>query len=147
MIQGYYYLHVNGDLIYKPGSESIVDIRDSDLATCAWASDPSDREAAWNICVEGMALGAKTARVKELASKWGLTDEDAAEYAKRMGITLSMDGNLHCATGPGFTNLMEHPAGFGGTALEAMAALAKALEVEGGKMWRVSFKDKLKALA
>lgn len=62
-------------------------------------------------------------------------------------VDLSMDGTAFCATGPGFTNLQESPAGFGETALEAMAYLAKAMNLGGGKMWRQTFKDLLKVPA
>lgn len=39
---------------------------------------------------------------------------------------LKMDGNQWCATGPGFTNLQESPAGFGDTPEKAIADLQKA---------------------
>jgi hypothetical protein len=145
-IQGWYYLHTNGELIYKPDhGETAADIRDSDFALCMWAMDPTDRMGAWNICIEGLALGAKHGRVMELAAKWGLSDADADVYADRAGITIQMDGNAWCATGPGFDNLQESPAGFGPSKLEAMADLAKAMGVQAGKMWRTTFVDMLKS--
>lgn len=146
-IQGWYYLHENGDLIYKRDLDgTAADIRDSDFARCMWPMDPSDRAGAWDIAIEGLALGARPARVKELAGKWGLTDADADEYARRAGITLELDGNAWCATGPGFEDLQQSPAGFGATKLEAMAELAKALEIRVGKMWRQTFRDRLRVM-
>jgi hypothetical protein len=146
-IQGWYYLHTNGELIYKPHSDSCADIRDSDFARCMWPMDPEDREGAWNIAVEGLALGARAGRVKELADKWQLTDADAEHYAKKIGLTITRDGDAWCATGPGFVNLQESDAGFGGTKLEAMASLAKAMKVPAGTMWRATFADLLKQRA
>jgi uncharacterized protein YqjF (DUF2071 family) len=45
-INGWYYLHQNGELIYKPSPDAIVDIRDSDLAVCSWPVDVSSRKLA-----------------------------------------------------------------------------------------------------
>lgn len=145
VLVGWYYLHVNGSLIYKPEYDgTAADIRDSDLALCMWPMRPSDRAGAWDIAVEGLALGAKKDRVQELAEKWGLTDKDAYTYADRAGIRLEMDGNQWCATGPGFENLQESHAGFAETALEAMAALASDMGLHAGKMWRPTFREMLK---
>ena len=58
---GYYYLHENGDLIYKPGPDAVVDIRDSDLARGIWPLDQADRAGAWRIVVEAGAAGADPA--------------------------------------------------------------------------------------
>lgn len=145
-IVGWYYLHENGDLIYKPDHDGVAaDIRESDFARCMWPMDPSDRMGAWNILAEGLALGARPSRVSELAAKWDCDDDDAENYASRVGIRIERDGNAWCATGPGFENLQESHAGFGGTKLEAMAELAKAMGVPAGNMWRTTFADMLKA--
>ena len=37
MILGWYYLHVNKELIWKNDPDAIVDIRDSDLCHSAWS--------------------------------------------------------------------------------------------------------------
>lgn len=109
--------------------------------------DPCDREGAWNILVEGLALGARKSRIDELAQKWLCNDDDAEHYAKRVGIRIDRDGNMWCATGPGFTNLQESPAGLGETKLEAMAELAKGMGLPAGKMWRATFRDLLRKSA
>jgi hypothetical protein len=143
-IKGWYYLHENGDLIYKRDYEGIAaDIRESDLARGLWPCDPSDREGAWNILVESLAAGARKDRVMELASKWGCDDNDAPHYAERVKATLTRDGNAWCSTRYDFANLQESPAGFGDTCLEAMAALAKDLGYQPAKMWGTSFKQLL----
>ena len=147
-IEGWYYLHENGDLIYKRElGGTAADIRESSFARCMWPMDPSDRMGAWNIAVEGLALGAKPERVADLAGKWMLTDTDAAHYAERLGVTLDMDGDAWCAKQPGFVDLQTSIAGFGTTALEALAALARLVKVPAGTMWRTTLADKCEALA
>ncbi|MFA7667325.1 MAG: hypothetical protein WCY32_14545 [Burkholderiaceae bacterium] len=143
--QGWYYLHENGELIYKPHPDAVMDIRDSDLARALWPVDPSDRLGAWTILVEALAAGANLPRIKELAAKWGCDDEDAQKYASRIGCQLSMDGDQWYATRTDFISLQESPAGFGVTALEAMADLCRSLGYRPAKMWGTSFADLLTA--
>lgn len=138
-IQGWYYLHTNGDLIYKPGSDAAVDIRDSSFAVAMWPIDPSDRAGAWRVLVEALAAGANRSRIDELADKWGCTDDDARNYADHLGMVLQPDGNALMAARSDFINLQESPAGFGETALEAFAELAKELGYRPSKMWGPEF--------
>lgn len=140
-IIGWYYLHKNGDLIYKPDPEAIADIRDSDFARCAWSVDPSDRKVARELLVEALALGANTSRISELADKWKCNDEDADKFAEVIGINFERDGNQWCAHTLSFFDLQESPAGFGDSKLEAMADLANHLGVTGGFLWRTTFSD------
>lgn len=145
MIEGWYYLHINGDLIYKRefDGDTAADIRESDFARAMWPMRTDDREGAWDILVEALSLGARPERVKELAEKWGCNDADAAVYAERLGAKVFMDGNAWCATRKDSINLQESPSGFGDTALEALAALCKELGYVGGKMWNATFKSLL----
>lgn len=140
-IQGWYYLHTNGNLIYKSSPDSACDIRDSDFARSLWPMDTTDRAGAWNILVEASALGAEPSRIAELAEKWSCDDADASHYAAFLGLNLYLDGNAWCATLDDHVNLQESPTGFGKTALEAMAALCKELGYTGGTMWNKTFKD------
>lgn len=143
-IQGWYYLHTNGSVIYKRElGGTAADIRESDFARCMWPFDPSDREGAWRICIEALALGADAARVRQLADLWHCNDEDAEVYAARSGCDLTLDGNKWCATAFDFVDLQASPAGFGATKLEAMAGLCKELGFKGGKIWQTSFADLL----
>lgn len=143
-IEGWYYLHENGSLIYKRElGGTAADIRESDMARGLWPFDPGDREGAWRICVEGLAGGATPERIKELATLWKCDDEDADSYAGRVGCNLYMDGNAWCATDMHFMDLQSSPAGFGGTKLEAMAALAKDMGFKPSKMWGATFADLL----
>lgn len=146
-IKGWYYLHTNNDLIYKPHPDAACDIRDSDFARHLWPVDPDDREGAWRLLVEAHSLGAKPERIASLAAKWGCDDEDAENYANRIGVTIQRDGNAWCATAPGFENLQESPAGFGETKLEAMGSLARELGMAAGMMWAPTFHDLLKKVA
>lgn len=144
-IEGWYYLHVNGELIYKRElGGTAADIRESDLARGLWPMNPEDREGAWRILVEAGAAGAKPERIQELAKKWSCDDADAAIFAKRVGVRLFRDGSHFCATREDFVNLQESHAGFGVTALDAMIELAKALGFQPSKMWGTKFADLVK---
>lgn len=144
---GWYYLHENGSLLYKPGSDAAADIRDSDLARGMWPFDPIRRVSVWNLLTEAGAAGASPARITELAAKWGCNDQDAARYAEHIGANVYMDGNAWCATRTDFDNLQESPAGFGATALQALSALAKELGYRPSKMWGATFKNLLNGKA
>ncbi len=140
--QGYYYLHQNKDLIYKPWDEGRrLDLMDSDLVLAFWSVDLS-RLNAWDILIEALSLGAKKDRVFELANKWGCTDLDADIYADKSGVKFNMDGDSWCATRADFQNITESPCGFGHTKLEAMADLCKHLEFRPTKIgWHKTFRD------
>jgi hypothetical protein len=147
-IQGWYYLHTNGDLIYKRDFDGqAADIRESDFARGLWPMDPADRAGAWRIVVEAKAAGALPQRVTELADRWGCNDEDGLIYAKHIGVQVQRDGNAWCATRGDFQNLQESAAGFGETVLDALSELAKALHYRPSKMWGASFHDLVKVAA
>jgi hypothetical protein len=146
-LQGWYYLHENGSLIYKSGADACADIRDSDLARGLWPLDPTDRAGAWRIVIEAGAAGVKPERIAELADKWRCEDRDAGHYAEYVGAHLFTDGADWCATKNDFENLQESPAGFGKTAREALTALAVALGYRPSKMWGATFHDLLKVNA
>ena len=138
-IIGWYYLHTNNELIYKPDSDGIVaDFRESDFVKAFWPFDGS-RESAWQILVEALSLEAKKERIFELAEKWKCTEGDALEFAARLMVTLGEDGNQKTATRFDFTNLAECPCGFGDTNLEALADLCSQLGFLGQKTWGKTF--------
>ena len=136
---GWYYLHDNGSLIYKPGDDACADIRDSDFARGLWPLDPTNRAGAWRIVVEAGAAGADPKRVAELADKWGCNNHDGGKYAEHVGAHVYPDGDMWCATKNDFVNLQESPAGFGETIREALTALAKELGYQPSKMWGPTF--------
>lgn len=145
-IEGWYYLHKNGELIYKRElGGTAADIRESDFAIGLWPLDPTDRECAWRILVEGLAAGAKKARVMELAEKWKCDDNDADNYAERVGCDIFPDGDQWCAVDVNFIDLQQSLVGFGDTKLAAMAELAKELGYKPSKMWGNTFSDLLQA--
>jgi len=145
-IIGWYYLHTNGDLIYKRDLDgAAADIRESDFTRAMWPIGPEDREGAWNILVEACALGAMPTRIHDLAEKWHCDESDIDTYAQRLGVKLEMDGNAWCATGPNFKDLVISPAGFGPSKFLAMVELCKALGYPGGRMWNHTFKSLLEA--
>lgn len=129
MTEGFYYLHENGELIFKvglPGTEK--DLQDSDLVKQYWPIDDKNRATAWTVLVEGLAAGANKDTVMRLAKKWKCDDDDAKVFAERTGLTLSIDGNQKVAFENGFDNLQESMAGFGDTYLEAMADLCRQMK-------------------
>src|SRR5689334_5416510 len=87
-ITGWYYLHTNGELIFKrdsPGQDA--DIRESDFARALWAWT-GERADAWSILVEALSIGANKDRIKELSEKWGCDDRDAENYAEYLGVII-----------------------------------------------------------
>jgi hypothetical protein len=144
--KGYYYLHTNGDLIYKRymDSEQVADFIESDFVKMFWDFDSEYRGDAWKILVCALALGANKKRIKELAEKWNCTNEDAKNFALFFKFNLYMDGNAYCANRSDFINIQESPCGFGDTAIEAIAELLKELDYKAQKMWGKSFENYLK---
>lgn len=82
--QGFYYLHTDGSLIFKP---AIVaddpEYFNSPFVKKVWRMDFTNRLDAWKLVLEAFCLGARADRIKELAQKWGLTLEDSIEMLKR----------------------------------------------------------------
>ena len=142
-IKGWFYLHTNGQLIWKNNPDAIEDIRESDLCTSAWAFTGGDRKEAWNILVEALSIGAEKTRIEKLAKDWGIDDSDAPNYAEAIGIKLGVDGNQVYATKQDFIDLQTSPAGFGNNYLEAISELCKELGYTGGKMWNTTFEKLL----
>lgn len=144
-IDGYYYLHSNGSLIWKRYLDSgqVADFRESDFVKMFWPLDTQSRYDAWRICVEALALGTDPKRVKELATLWKCDDDDAQNFADCFGLQLYMEGDRWCATRADFTNLQESNAGFGETCLEAIAELLKDHDFKPCKIWGHTIKDLL----
>ncbi len=89
---GFYYLHrETKELIYKrfdPAADN------SPFVQKVWTVDMSDRADAWRVVLEGLALGVKVERAKELAQKWVLTYEDSIEFLARVKPTDLMRSGL-----------------------------------------------------
>jgi len=84
----YYYLHTNGELIYKPAIvvESDTEYFESDCVRKFWPVDLDQRESAYVMLIEAAALGARMSRVLELAAKWGMDGDDGIVFLARMGF-------------------------------------------------------------
>jgi len=121
---GFYYLHENGSVIYKKFKP---EMEPGGFVKRVWKIDTTSRFDAWIICIEALAMGADKKRIEELATLWQLTDDDAEVFAglSDSQLVLSKDGDSWCATFGDFVDLQESQAGFGDTALEALAALAR----------------------
>lgn len=79
-----YYLHTNGDLI---GKNPIVlddpDYFDSDFVRTWWTVETTDRGTLYPMIFTALAMGANKERIKELATKWAMTEHDTFEYLIR----------------------------------------------------------------
>ena len=78
-MNGYYYLHTNGDLIFKTYYPD-----DSDFVKKVWSFDTSERTDAWTIILEALALVGNKNRVSELILKWDCNLSDLVEYISRV---------------------------------------------------------------
>lgn len=71
MLVGYYYLHENGSLIWKPDMPGILqDFRESDLVIRWWPFYKGDVIQAQAILKHAWRDGANTERIVELAKLW-----------------------------------------------------------------------------
>lgn len=121
---GWYYLHENGDLIYKRFEP---EVEPGGFVRKVWKFDSTNRFDAWRICIEALVLGARQDRIDELVLKWGLTDEDGKIFVDRSEgkLLLSRDGDRWRATFGDFVDLQKSQAGFGTTVLDALVNLAR----------------------
>jgi hypothetical protein len=127
---GYYYLHTNRDLIFKPAMV-ITDPSyfDSPFVRKVWPIRLQDRGTAYLMLIDAQAMGAKVERITELRMKWAMTDEDTQIWADRMGFKLfRVHGDQWCATLPTFINLIESAAGFGNTRWDALVELCREVK-------------------
>lgn len=114
---------------------------DSDFVRRIWPIDLSNRAHAWLTVIEAAALGAIPERIKELAEKWNLTNEDALKFAEHTEcFKVFKDGDKWCAGFTDFKNIQESQCGFGDTALEALIELAKPglqEQIESGTLGKI----------
>jgi hypothetical protein len=87
--------------------------------------DSTYRADAWLIAVEALALGADSERVMQLKDKWNLTDEDGQKFASLVGVKLTRTDTGWAATDHAVIDLAAPRVGYGDTALEALASLAR----------------------
>ena len=119
-MDGYYYLHTNGDLIHKSKHADTSDFEESDFVKQWWVIDLESRMDVYNMLIRASMLGVKKERVAKLIKHWNITDSDAENYVDGVGLVWKMDGNAFCVHSPNFTNLQENNAGFGDTLFEAI---------------------------
>ena len=97
-MRGYYYLHQNGQLIFKNYLFDPADF-DSPFVKKWWRINTENRKDAWNVLLEGLACGADLENVKRLANKWGCNRKDLVEYLaqakpddlKKRGVQLFLE--------------------------------------------------------
>lgn len=98
---GYYYLHTNGELIYKPyGREynPIQDFEESPFVVAYWLINTNNRADAYNMLIRANMLEANHERIDELLTKWNMTNEDTKNYCKAFGIRWGQKGELFTAS-------------------------------------------------
>ena len=84
--RGFYYLHTDGSLIFKPLSVAIDPAYFvSPFVKKVWECNSTSRLIAWKIVLEALSMGCSIPRAKELAGKWGLDYKDSIEVVKRGG--------------------------------------------------------------
>lgn len=85
MSDGFYYLHTDGNVIYKPARVLDGDATyfDSPFVRKVWTVDTADRLNGWRIALEALAMGASSDRVRQLSEHWGCNRDDLAEYLAR----------------------------------------------------------------
>ena len=82
----YFYLHTSGALILKPKYCNTLDFEESDFVVKYWLIDLNDRLDLYNFLIAARRLEAGEERVKELAEKWGITNEDCKVYCAKSGL-------------------------------------------------------------
>ena len=82
----YYYLHENGDIIGKNPIvvESDGDYFRSPFVKSVWRVDLDERNNAWILVIEALAMGAREERIRELATKWGLDFQDSLIMIRKL---------------------------------------------------------------
>lgn len=137
-MNGWYYLHAGGDVIWKGAAyTSEDDLRSSDFVVAYWPFREGDREWLWMTLVEATALGADAQAVARFAEKNGANDTDAHEFCKRIDVTVAREGSgwfvvpTLSARRAVAASLADEPlppavVGRGPTVLAALADLAKA---------------------
>ena len=95
-MDGYYYLHTNGDLIYKPAAavETDDEYFESPYVKHVWTINLKDRGDCWKIVLEALSMGCQISRAKELAEKWKMDFNDSVEMIKRIKPTDAMKRGL-----------------------------------------------------
>ena len=87
--KGFYYLHTNGDLIYKKFRPE----DDSPFVKKIWPMNTQNRATAWRLILEALALKAQINRINELVKKWGCDLKDLVNYMVRTHPSdLEIDG-------------------------------------------------------
>jgi len=116
----YYYLHENGDLIHKTRHADTLDFEESPFVKKWWILDLENRMDAYNMLIAAVIFGANPERIKELASKWKITNEDAVNYLQRVGLNHDVDGSCFFVKPPDFIDMMQSIYGVGDSLFEAI---------------------------
>lgn len=91
-----YYLHINGNLIYKPHA-NIDDLLDSDFVVKFWELDTDNRGTAWLMLIEASLLGATESRINQLREIWDIDNrpEEIADFCKYANLDVKFEGGKY----------------------------------------------------
>lgn len=129
--RGYFYLHTNRELIYKPDIDGRLkeDLDSSDLVTAYWPVASDDRESLWTCLVEAAARGANPEKIEFMVKTHGMDSADAVMYAERIGFKLAGSDvrKLWAAFSSNFVDQRHSGIGLGETAFDAIVELCRSL--------------------
>lgn len=126
----FFYLHANGDLIYKSQAEE-RDFLESPFALAYWPVDTLNRANAWSILVEAGAMGATPEALQRLQAAWSCDDGDGLVFAGLCGLQLQINhsrGQCICDI-PGAVGAVVS----GNSVLSALVELARFLGTRSAK--------------
>lgn len=96
-ILGYYYLHVNGNLIWKRyiDDKQEEEIYNSDLVKKFWTIRENERESLWAVAIEAYCWGNEVTapQVEEFSIKHNLSNLDGEFFAERAGMYVAQSSD------------------------------------------------------
>lgn len=128
---GFFYLHTNGELIYKP--EATIsrrqDLEESDFVVQYWPVASNHRTSLWTCLIEAAARGANQSCIDHMKKTHDITNEDAAGFARALDFKLVGNGRFFVAFNYNFIDQKHSAIGFGETAFDAIIDFQKRLTV------------------
>jgi hypothetical protein len=145
-MDGWFYLLPNGLLRYTTDEPNGIkgallgSVVSPKVVKC-WKFDQQDRQAIWSLLIEALACGADRDFIGTMANRAHCDNHDALHYARKIGCLVHKEGQFYRATRK--SDAVTSPVGYGATAIDALADLAKTLGVSPGE--RKTFKELLEA--
>ncbi len=91
----YYYLHRNGELVYKNSvAFSDQDFEESSFVQFYWVVNLDRRSDLYNVLLTAKQMGAKESSIQIMIDKNGVTDEDCKIFCNSIGIQFSNENGI-----------------------------------------------------